>query len=222
MKKIFRKLRIKNKNKGFSLLEVLLAIAILALIATPVFNTIVSSYKLNLKSRKILAASDVVNATMEYASSMTMENYKYSIPDTSNPGTFKDVSIDGLNSVYGTVGYTYDFSNGFFSVYPGSDYGAVSVDHKKITLEDLAASDVYPYIGPKMITKKAVDVTIFSEVKYNGYSFDVLVFRASPETTTDKYFTTEFGVAVYDHELKDSDGKLIKYTDATTKIINVK
>lgn len=222
MKKIFRKLRIKNKNKGFSLLEVLLAIAILALIATPVFNTIVSSYKLNLKSRKILAASDVLNATMEYAASNTMDDYKYSIPDTSNPGTFKDVNVKGINSIYGTAENLHDFSKGVYCVYPGADYGAVTVTHVEYTLENLSKSDEYTYIGPKMVTKKKVNIDILSDVKYNGYHFDVLIFRTNPETTTDKYYTTEFGVAVYDHELKDSDGKFVKYTEATTKIANVK
>ncbi len=221
MKKLFRKLRINSKNKGFSLLEVLLAIAILALIATPVFNTIVSSYKMNLKSRKILAASDIVNATMEYASNQTMDDYKYSVPSTTNPGTFIEQDVKGLSTTYFN-GSTYlkDFSTNKYMIYPHSTIEADNLVHTNGTIEDL--DKAFDFTCPKINTLKKVYVERFTDVSYNGYHFDVIVFRCSPATTTDKYYTCDFAVAVYDHELKDADGKLIKYTEAVTKIPNVK
>lgn len=72
MKKIIK--RIQKKNKGFSLIEVLLAVVLLAIVITPLIQTIYTSMALNKKSRILLGATDVGQSYMEYLESLTYES----------------------------------------------------------------------------------------------------------------------------------------------------
>ena len=71
----------KGTNKGFSLIEVLAAVVILGLIATPILQMFYSSYSTNQKSKKYLAAADLAQTTMEAVSAQTWHETK-SITDT--------------------------------------------------------------------------------------------------------------------------------------------
>ena len=52
-------------KKAFSLVEVLLAIVLLAIIATPILSVFYTSMSLNLKSRELMAATDVSTGIIE-------------------------------------------------------------------------------------------------------------------------------------------------------------
>lgn len=60
-------------NKGFTLVEVLLAIVILGLIAVPILQMFFSSYKINEKSKRMLTAAELAQTTIEALSSQTYE-----------------------------------------------------------------------------------------------------------------------------------------------------
>ncbi len=55
----------KESNKGFTLLEIVVAIAVLAIAITPILTSFVTSAKLNVKSRKLMAATNVEQSIME-------------------------------------------------------------------------------------------------------------------------------------------------------------
>ena len=55
----------KKKNRGFTLVEVLVAAAILSLVVTPILSSFVSIAKVNAKSRRKLSATTIANGVME-------------------------------------------------------------------------------------------------------------------------------------------------------------
>lgn len=83
--KLFKKMASKH-NKAFSLIEVLCAICLLALVATPILQAIFSSLKLNMRSREVMGGSDLTSAIMEYVSSKTFDDYSYGTPATTVTG----------------------------------------------------------------------------------------------------------------------------------------
>ncbi len=197
-------------NKGFSLVELLLAIAILALIATPIFSTVVTSFKMNLKSRKMLAAQDIVNGVMEYASMQTIDDYTYQVKDSTDPSKLIPITVRGLSYYYNASGSTlYNGADGLYQVYPKATFGAKG--NGEIT-------NAYKYVK-----SSNVETITFTDVAYSGYHFNVVVKIISPtEASIDKYFTKEFDVFVYDNVETDAEGNNIKYCEASTKVLNTK
>ena len=55
----------KKKNRGFTLVEVLVAAAILSLVVTPILSSFVSIARVNAKSRRKLSATSIANSVME-------------------------------------------------------------------------------------------------------------------------------------------------------------
>lgn len=55
----------ENKNKGFTLIEIVVAIAVLAIAITPILTSFVTSAKLNVKSQKLMAATNIQQSIME-------------------------------------------------------------------------------------------------------------------------------------------------------------
>jgi len=66
-----KKEKMKLNSKGFSLVEVLLAIVILGLIAAPILQMFYTSYQINNKSKRMLNAAELAQTTMEAITSQT-------------------------------------------------------------------------------------------------------------------------------------------------------
>ena len=80
-----------ENNKGFSLVEVLLAIVILGLISAPILQMFYSSYKINEKSKRMLTAAELAQTTLEALSSQTYDENL----------TIKGAHVaDGLGKIY--------------------------------------------------------------------------------------------------------------------------
>lgn len=60
---------VKN-NRGFSLVEVLIAVSILTVVVTPIISTFISSSKLNFKAKRELAATEIAQNMFETITSM--------------------------------------------------------------------------------------------------------------------------------------------------------
>ncbi|SDI90308.1 prepilin-type N-terminal cleavage/methylation domain-containing protein [Lachnospiraceae bacterium G41] len=87
----------KKNNKAFSLVEVLCAIVLLALIATPILQAFYSGLSLNIKSRKLLAAADLTSDTCEFISGLVFDDYNYK---KTVGATKTDKNVPGLKSYY--------------------------------------------------------------------------------------------------------------------------
>ncbi len=95
MKKMRKRAKHLNQ-KGFSLVEVLMAVVILGLIAAPVCQMLMTSYQVNRRSKRLLVASDIAQTTMESITALCWE-------DTSTLG---GTDIKGVKTYYTTFSGT--------------------------------------------------------------------------------------------------------------------
>ena len=73
-----------NKDAGFSLVELLIAVIILAIIVIPLMNLFVSSNRINIKSRKTLRATTVAQDIMEGLKAYNIKEIKEQFADPAN------------------------------------------------------------------------------------------------------------------------------------------
>lgn len=73
-----------NKDAGFSLLELLIAVVILAIIVIPLLNLFLSSNKLNIKSRQTLRATTAAQDIMEGLKAYNMEEIRAQFDDPAS------------------------------------------------------------------------------------------------------------------------------------------
>lgn len=73
-----------NKDAGFSLLELLIAVVILAIIVIPLLNLFLSSNRLNIKSRQTLRATTAAQDIMEGLKAYNLEEIKAQFADPAS------------------------------------------------------------------------------------------------------------------------------------------
>lgn len=135
----------KKGNKGFSLVEVMIAITILAIIVTPFLASFLRATKINAKSRKMLRATTIAENVMEGLSGFLIEDISKQFNDIYNLQQKKDDAgnpvVDGagnpvmesqfliLNNRSGDSAITHmelgtnkSVNGGFFSQKPGNIY----------------------------------------------------------------------------------------------------
>lgn len=78
-------MRKPEKNKGFTLVEVLIAVAILAVLVVPLVANFVTSSRVNLKSKRVMNGTSVAQNIMEGLSSYGVENAIVQLEDNSSP-----------------------------------------------------------------------------------------------------------------------------------------
>lgn len=187
----------KTNQKGFSLVEVLCAIVLLTLVATPVIQIIFSSFTLNIKSKKMLAAADLTSDAMEYISSLAFDDYTYTPEGAAGPTT-----IVGAKQCYwsDTLGgydalIIHDAANNTYAVYPGGPVG------------EFASYGVVGELSREIV---------LNNVDYNGYKYRVSIKLVSDKNvSTDKYWVYKATIKVFD----GTDASYC-YSEATTNIPN--
>ena len=169
MKRILKTKFARKNQKGFSLVEVLWAVVLLALVATPILQALYSGMVINNKSRKMLAAADLTSDTMEFVSSLAFKDYKYTVSGT-------EITVPGLESYYfGKVDpmtYVIDFSTIKLKsaelLYPGGPHAEV---------------DTVSYHSKSGWDPGTYDRTIkFKNVEMDGQKFFVVVETTAPQT----------------------------------------
>ena len=63
----------RKKNSGFTLVEVLIAVAILSVVSIPILQSFVSVAQVNAKSRRRLAATTIAEGLMESCKGMSLK-----------------------------------------------------------------------------------------------------------------------------------------------------
>lgn len=87
----------KASNAGFSLVELLIAVVILAIIVIPLLRMFVTSTKINVKSRQMLRATTVAQDIMEGLKAYTLEEVKTQFtPPTGTSGGSYFIPTEGF------------------------------------------------------------------------------------------------------------------------------
>lgn len=91
----------EKNNSGFTLVELLVAIAILAIVVTPLLYSFVSGARLNAKSKRIMEATTVAQNVMEDIKATSLEDLLDEVEDRQDGTyaiTYKNIITD--NKVY--------------------------------------------------------------------------------------------------------------------------
>lgn len=135
-KKFFR------RSDGVTILEVLIALALFAVIITPVMSTFVTSIRVNQKSRETMIATDVATAIMEGISGKTYEEVVAAL-DASRAGFVSNITAEGSNAALAFSSINDNWYN---------KGGADHVDPKCLTEAAPATTGDYPGCYPATIT----------------------------------------------------------------------
>lgn len=178
----------KRKNHGFSLIEVLLAIVILGLVATPILQIFITSAQINNRSREMMAATDVATITMEYLSSMRMD------VDDGIRDSFQKAEnclrVPGLS-------YTATASN------LGTNYSALSTFCSKMIVDENNHQNKCVYYNETNADSGVFGMAL-NAVEHNNYVFDVIVwFEPATSAASSDFFTYDVTVEVYNTTLGD-------------------
>ncbi len=93
----------KKKNRGFTLVEVLVAAAILSLVVTPILSSFVTIARVNAKSRRELSATTIARSVMESVKGFELAEVSKQCNDSSSgfyviAGTISEASEVGTAS----------------------------------------------------------------------------------------------------------------------------
>ncbi len=206
--RFFKKLLHKNK-KAFSLVEVMCAIVLLAIVATPIIQVAFSSMSTNIKSRKYLAAADITSDTMEFISSLTFQEHKFKDTDGSTK------YVPGLQAYYWGKDESYAISNlvlnGSGQLYPGYPTSP-SPQYCKCVYSSLTGNPA----GSGWKLGEHYRTLTIKDVMMDGMKFDVVIDmnNTSASPGADMYYT-------YDVEVKVMEaGKSKVLSSAKTSIAN--
>ena len=218
-----KKLKCCESNKGFSLVEVLLAIVILGIIAVPVLQMFFSSYKINEKSKRMLTAAELAQTTIEALSSQTYDE-NLTIKGTHVADglgqQYKDAYANRGSIVYSDPkdgklyrGYLYEIPLGA-SMGTASYYGPVwqymghdaTLEEEYITNPD----DIIPVTGkPKAwanVNPHQWDNYYFQNIKYPDNQKEKLCARISfdmKDYTEGEAGVMEVRVQIYGYKKED-------------------
>ena len=101
----------KNNNKGFSLIEVIIAVAVFAILIAPLTAQLISAINVNTKSTKKQYAIEKAEEIMESFKTANMKESAISIPDGNSTGNYEFGLDDSQTQTYtlpesaGTVDY---------------------------------------------------------------------------------------------------------------------
>lgn len=106
-------MRKKGNNKGFSLIEILIGIGMLAVIVIPILHTFITSAQINRDSRQVMIQTEVAQTIMEGFAGKTYAEVRTAVGElVTNPGVASGnmalSSIDG--NLFNTVGSYIDFT----------------------------------------------------------------------------------------------------------------
>lgn len=218
----------KEDNKGLSLIELLVAMALLAILIVPIFNSFIASARINHKSRQLMAATDLAQTVFEGFSDKSFGTVKDDI--NSRMGS---VSLSS-NHIYATVSNNYYNMpehyvalNGTLLASLGSpsvncvQYGSDTYVARELISGNNAAGMTTVSINSLICDAARADLSVstnsclrgwldngadsnmaamvYTGVDQDGFLFDVVVtFLPMAEDVGDRYFPYCVTVTVYD------------------------
>lgn len=149
----------KRDDRGFSLIELLVAVTILAIVLVPLLHGFLSSYRVNFKSREVLRATTLAQNEMEIFQKEKIQDlmdpsrfsYSYTMEESSGIYTFmrEDISNDPTETGYDVV-VTLDPLSGDTQRYHEQNTAAL------LQMNTISALDSGTYIQPMRTVSNAV------------------------------------------------------------------
>ncbi len=214
----------KRKDKGFSLVEVLLAVVLLGLVAAPLLQMFYSSLALNQKSKKYLAAADLAQSITEALSAQSWDISEGTVkaPDLVDSSKIKDYTC----KVYGLKDFYFDNTDAKLVPVSDTDFNPdmsprspVYYVHNKV--EDLgvnniqespfngvykgagytdAETDIFPIDSNK--DNKRYCHYYYEKVNYGGFDFNVRIrvdLKYDLDGGSKEFYVVGINVYVYDY-----------------------
>ena len=159
----------KSSNKGFTLIEIIIAVVVLAVVVIPLLNGFVTTARVNQKSRKMLMATNAAQSIMEkYAGMSTKE-----VAEAINSGTPFTEDPSHI--------YVYDFSG---HVYNGTAYDIRMTLDASAYFDPSGAGGYNDKKYPKITSVDTVQDAIYAESEdVLKNSLDEFVNRNMTRTT---------------------------------------
>ena len=200
----------KKKNSGFTLVEVLIAVAILAVVTIPVIQSFVSVAQVNGKSRRRLSAMTVAESVMEACKSMSLTEfaaqcgYFGNVPFTIVSGQLS--TTPGGSSISSFSGSAAELKQG------STEYVVVSSNSEKSAQPIATNSKQYKLVEN---TGKKYCFWI-SEIEMGGGKYDVIVTYTMNLTRK----STQTGTGVYDpyEDLSSAGLRTLRYYDVQIEV----
>lgn len=143
----------KKNNGGFSLIEIVLAIAVLAIVIAPVFNSFITSARVNMNARKTMAATNVAQTILEGFADKKYSDIGASIGYMAS-GT---VDLSGMSALSSVDNNYYNLKDNFSAMSVGGPLtaaGLSAVSSNEITFAgsiyhsiDLISGNAVPILG---------------------------------------------------------------------------
>lgn len=192
LKKIIEKLknRTAEKNdKGFTLVEILLAVTILSVAITPLVSIFVTTAKINSHSRKKLQAVITADSVQEATKGIPMANFWAQATGTDSMTAFNMMS----GAEYGCVDVTYSLA---------SDGVSIDLDTVKIT-SDIKKSDTVSYSEGEDIYSYLIKGITQGNKKYDAVIIYQKMAENSVEINGSPYMVdkTVYGDALYEYKI---------------------
>lgn len=194
--------KFKIKNKAFSLIEVLLAVVLVALIMIPLTQAILTSMKINNKSRCLLAGENAGILIMEYIRSQSKEDIDAFIEDDTKLflEINKDYPVYPVATIYKGGKNNYNYSN------TNSDLTAFVNNAQNKILDNQTDSEPYKQTFVYSSNDK-VDAFVIGNFQSDGYLFDIVVdftpilsgssIDLDDESTYPEFYSYNVNVYVY-------------------------
>ncbi|MBR7000165.1 MAG: type II secretion system GspH family protein [Lachnospiraceae bacterium] len=185
----------RKKNGGFTLIEVLVAAAILSLVVTPILSSFVAIARVNAKSRRKLSATTIANGVME-----SVKNFE--LAQVAKECAFQS---EGFHIIAGFNGTAREYTPGSTTVKSPS---TVTKDGSGKYVFTASSSGLYTFgfVGVSMDnTTYDVLVTYRKNATKTAEQVTVEVANASPTTDTTSNIFDPMGLRVltyYDVEIK--------------------
>ena len=104
MEKSIRKRSRMLDNKGVSLVELVVAMALFVIVIVPICASFITSMRVNQKSRKMMAANDLAQSIIEGYSGKTYEGVKLSISNIGTANLSENLALSTGGFVSSNIG----------------------------------------------------------------------------------------------------------------------
>lgn len=159
--------RKQNDDRGFTLVELLVAIVVLAIVVVPLLHTFVSSARTNMRARQILRVTTAAQDIMEGLKADTIEEiaYQYNFPTHDFHIINQDMVNGNIREVLGTT----DPTSGSSTYTPVAQGGTKETTTASIYSED--GGTTYEFLGQK----EGKYYFVMTDVTLQRATFDALI-----------------------------------------------